>query len=149
MTSEQFIFLGNIPNGKCNIFFFYHKVVSTNYDQLFAGQIYNAMMNETMITDPNDVVVIYDILPSNNINLMVIKHKNKNIDVEFSKDHLINAYDRLLNAFINKTDIKTLIFKKYNNMLITCEVNYKLEDIIYSKELTFNNLETILTIKKF
>ncbi|ADO67334.1 hypothetical protein crov300 [Cafeteria roenbergensis virus] len=81
MSSEQFIFLGNMPNGKCNIFFFYHKIATANYDKLFAGQIYNAMISETMITNPNDVVIIYDILPSNIVNLMIVKHKNKNIGV--------------------------------------------------------------------
>jgi hypothetical protein len=131
--SEQYIYLGFTGN----VFFFSHIVYDKErFVPEMSYQVYNAMINETMITDINQCVVIYDIYPNNVNNVVSISHVNstkaltftdkilsslyKDLIVSERSDYLVFSYNYDIKAFLtyegDSTDFGKTFFKSPENI---------------------------------
>ena len=144
MSSELYIFLG-FSN---NTYFFIHTVKSKDkYKNDISFQIYNMLISETMIKNPNEVVMIYDV-HEDKTNLIVTKHMNSKIDYIFGKDEIGDYLHKLLTSERNDTMI---IEYDYNeNVYKMYEFGYDTNKHINKsiEKVTINNVIKTITTKE-
>ena len=149
-NSELYIYLGK----QLDAYFFIHTIHDSNFNNEISYQIYNVMINEQMILNLNEIVIIYEFDPYNNIcNVIRIQHLLNPYHIQIYKNNLeknflnlitakrddifIIKYDYINKCYlsyeINNTDCLTNIFNKFN------EVN---ED-----KLIINDIYEIETLK--
>lgn len=136
---EQYIYYGC----QQSIYFFIHTITSDEFNHDISGQIYNCMINETMITSPDKTVIIYDI-GKDKTDVVVTQHEK--IRKNFSIPNLEDQFIRLVNS--TKKDEDKLIFSyEYDaGVFFTYEVPID-TDLSAIEQIKINKVHNYLTIK--
>lgn len=91
---EQYIYLGR----QAVTHFFLHIIANPNFEETTSDQIYNVMIHECRINDPEKNILIYEFnLTDRSVYVTVIQHARKqDIPTRFDKDNVLDMLMRLL-----------------------------------------------------
>lgn len=106
-SSEIYFMLGHDEN----FFYFCHVLNnSAEYDSRLDAQIYNCLINETMVHDYNKACVVWTVNKDSSISTTFTLHKNTKIEIGFDKE-ISEALKLKLKQCLEAERNETLIFK--------------------------------------
>ncbi len=142
---EQYIYLGQQQGA----FFFIHTIFdSDKFDKSTSYQIFNCMINETMITTNDKIVIIYEINPkTDTMDVIIIQHyTNENI-AQFDKPNLEQQFIKLMNIERNHK-ILIFLYDNDNNVFYTLEKHVHVPRNLFGEdEVKIRNIDYMLTNK--
>jgi len=118
---EQYIFLGDCGNNKIynDNKIFFHLQVDPELDFIdTSGQIYNAMIHNKLINNPNTNILVFNFLPSNNqLEVVVTSHISNKKNITYTSKDLENMFR---SAFSNKfNNVNSIPIFIYNGIFIS------------------------------
>ncbi len=143
---EQYIYLGF----KNNTFFYIHVVADSRFDPTISGDIYNVMINECQIIDPDINVVIYEMSPDSNFNIIIIQHESKEKQLEFEISNLSIFFRRLIMA--PRNEMYTICYDYDKKCFETDEIKGDLVkpllNLMPESDIMINGIEYIISRKE-
>lgn len=140
-TSEIFVYLGF----STDTFFFIHEVHDKKkYSDDIPIQIYNCMINETMILDKKQTVCVYDVYDDGKVKVIITEHEKRK--AIYYKDDLSEVLKELLRA---KRDKVTLVFEYIydKNCYMTYEIPVKFPEMDNLQKVNVNKIIYSLSLK--
>ena len=104
---EQYIYLGH----QSNTHFFIHTIVNQSFEKTTSDQIYNVMIHEDRIIDPQKNVIIYEFnIMTQEVYITIIQHATKEGGrIEFDAQNILSMLGPLVTA--KRSD---MYFIRYN-----------------------------------
>jgi hypothetical protein len=142
LDSEFYTFIGF----QYNTYFFIHTIHNQKFNNKISYQIYNVLLDDGIITEPNKNIVIYEFNEINNLcNAVCIQHKNNPNYIDFDKNNLEDFISILLK--VPRNDLYAI---EYNYNIQNYETYYADENIensyleLPTEKLTINELYNIV-----
>jgi len=147
-NNEIYLFLGTYTN----IHFFFHVIFSDKFESTISYEIYNVLIDNKFIENNNEIVIIYEFnMKQNEVNIILIQHKNSEKYVTFDKNNLENIYPKLIDYDTRKNK-KSYVIKYYYNQKIygsICVDDFpQLSNDDDKKNININTIYEVLTTKK-
>ncbi len=116
-SSEQYVYLGMMND----TYFYIHTVHNTEFKEPISHQIYNVMIDETMITEPKSNVIIYEFYPDGTQKAIIIQHASNSIKKVFSSDNLREFFNTLIAA--DRRDMFVIVYDYDKKCYFTYEID--------------------------
>jgi hypothetical protein len=142
---EQYIYIGS----QYDIHFFIHTIISPHFVPEISHQIYNMLINDKIITKPEDCVVIYEVDTKNKIiDVISIQHANKKVQNKYDKQNLETFFPILIRSKFetNTLYVITYNYTHYNSYVINMDISGYTE--LYKESINIRNMTEILTTKE-
>ncbi len=149
---ELYIYLGN----QHDTFFFIHTITNDKFKEGTSWQIYNVMIDETMIDDPTKNVIIYEFnLEDQTVDAIIIQHATNKENLTFDKSNIESFFNALLHAerkkcFVISYNYKIGAFNTFDletDDVFDLEINSFNNTIGINEKLEINEIKYIMCSK--